>query len=94
MLYNKYSCIEKSNFIFNATGSSFCLETLCRVVYRLGITVYACNICEFLITLHFQFYLEYKNILMINVNDVYLELTYYENYIYLKNSPELGNLVR
>ena len=29
---------ELANFIFNATGSSFCLATLCRVVYRLGIT--------------------------------------------------------
>ena len=29
---------EIANFIFNAMGLSFCLETLCRAVYRLGIT--------------------------------------------------------
>ena len=27
-----------ANFNFNATGLSSCLETLCRVVYTLGIT--------------------------------------------------------
>ena len=29
---------ELANLIFNATGPSFCLATLCRVVFRLGIT--------------------------------------------------------
>ncbi len=53
-----------ANFNFNAAGLSSCLETLCRVVYTLGITRmqegewYACNICEFLIK--FQVGLAYK----------------------------------
>ncbi len=47
-----------ANFNFNATGSSSCLETLCRVVYTLGITRKICNICEFLIK--FQVGLSYK----------------------------------
>ncbi len=29
---------EIAHFIFNTTGMSLCLETLCPVVYRLGIT--------------------------------------------------------
>ena len=29
---------EIANFIFNAMGLFFCLETICRVIYRLGIT--------------------------------------------------------
>ena len=29
---------EIADFIFNATGSSFSVETLCRVVHRLGMT--------------------------------------------------------
>ena len=54
-----------------------------HLVYKLGITVYACNICEFLITLHLQFYLGYKNILMVNVYDVYLELTSFTKILYI-----------
>ena len=45
---------EVANSIFNATGSSFCLETLCRVVYRLGKKAYACNIYEFLLRCAFN----------------------------------------
>ena len=49
---------EIANFVFNATGSSFCLETLCRVVYRLGIKAYGCNIDEFLLRCAFNLILD------------------------------------
>ena len=49
---------EIANLIFNATGSSFCFETLCRVVYRLGIKAYACNIYEFLLRCAFNLILD------------------------------------